>query len=134
MPNPPRKDFKKLFHESGKILRFTARFVDPKPEDVDRLFVINFHLFDDTMSIHEPPQRNLGIVTGRFLDKAVHLNQITGRIFTAADFIPGNNIKVYNHEFELLDCDEYTAKMISDPNSSLSSFDLVAVLEKLRES
>ncbi len=37
-----------------------------RSEDAERLFVVNFHLFDDTLSIHEPPQRNLGIVTGRF--------------------------------------------------------------------
>merc|ERR1712176_831636 len=134
IPKPPKKDFNKLFHNDGKILRFTARFTDPKPEDVDRLFVVNFHLFDDTISIHEPPQRNLGIVTGKFLEKSVHLNQITGKIFEPGDFLPGNVIKVYNHEFELLDCDEYTRKMISNPDAVHVHFDLYAVLEKLRES
>merc|ERR1712137_754288 len=41
IPKPPRKDFNKLFHNDGKVLRFTARFAHPSPEDVDRLFVIN---------------------------------------------------------------------------------------------
>merc|ERR1719183_2637800 len=36
VPKVPRKDFVKLFNNDGKILRFTAKFVDPKPEDVDR--------------------------------------------------------------------------------------------------
>ena len=43
-------------------------------------------------------------------------------------------IKVYNHEFEILDCDEYTQKVLDNPNSNHRKFDLVAVLGKLRES
>merc|ERR1712139_347532 len=104
MPQPPKKDFKKLYYNDGKIIRFTAQLHNPKPEDADRLFVVNFHLFDDTLSIHEPPQRNIGIVTGKFLDKAVHMNQITGRLFEVSDFLPGKVVKIYNHEFEMLDC------------------------------
>eukprot|EP00928_Gymnodinium_smaydae_P024379 TRINITY_DN1973_c0_g1_i1.p1 TRINITY_DN1973_c0_g1~~TRINITY_DN1973_c0_g1_i1.p1 ORF type:complete len:748 (+),score=189.87 TRINITY_DN1973_c0_g1_i1:116-2359(+) len=134
IPKAPKKDFKKLFNNDGKILRFTARFAHPKPEDVDRLFVINFYLFDDTMSIHEPPQRNLGIVTGKFLDKAVHLNQHTGDVFKAEDFVGGDTVRVLNHEFEILDCDEYTRKLLANPDMRHTKFDLVTILEKMRES
>lgn len=52
IPKPPKKDFVKLFNHEGKVLRFTARFADPKPEDQNRLFVFNFALQDDTLSIH----------------------------------------------------------------------------------
>merc|ERR1712182_189173 len=97
----------------GKVLRFTAKFANPKLEDELRRFVVNFHLFDDTLSIHEPPQRNLGVVTGKFLEKGVHLNQATGRLFEPADLIPGNSIKIFNHEFLMLDMDEYTRKYIT---------------------
>merc|ERR1719188_1883179 len=113
-PKPPKRDMKKLFNKAGQALRFTAQFHDPKPEDQDRLFVITFFLFDDTMSIHEPPQRNLGIVTGRFLEKSIHMNQQTGQLFKAADLYPGAIIKVYNREFEIIDCDEYTRKHIEN--------------------
>merc|ERR1712118_193043 len=104
----------------------------PKAEDAERRFVFNFALFDDTLSIHEPPQRNLGIVTGKFLEKGVHLNQRTGRLFEPADLIPGNTIKIFNHEFEILDMDEYTRKYITQEGTG-ASVDLQAVLEKLRE-
>merc|ERR1712032_664039 len=110
------KDFIKLYENEGKILRFTAKFLHPKPEDVSRLFVVNFHLQDDTLSIHEPPQRNLGIVTGKFLEKSVHLNQLTGMLCKPEDLVPGNTFKVYNNEFIIMDMDEYTRKMIQDPN------------------
>jgi hypothetical protein len=132
IPKPPKKDFIKLFNNEGRILRFTARFVDPKPEDVDRLFVVNFYLFDDTLSIHEPPQRNLGIVTGKFLEKGVHLNQVTGSLFKAEDLLPGHVIRVLNHEFEMLDMDEYTRKELEGVGHR--QHDVSAVMEKLRES
>lgn len=132
LPKVPKKDFNKLYYNDGKVLRFTAQFADPKPEDVERLFVINFHLYDDTLSIHEPPQRNLGIMTGKYLEKSVHLNQMTGKLFKPQDMYPGAIVKVYNREFEILDMDEYTRAYIEDPSSG-PKFDLVAVLEKVRE-
>merc|ERR1719502_2045428 len=134
IPKVPKKDFQKLYNNEGKILRFTGKFVNPKPEDVLRRFVFNFYLWDDCMSIHEPPQRNLGIITGKFLEKGVHLNQKTGRLFEPRDFLPGNHIQVLNHEFEILDMDEYTRKLLSDEPIPYPSVDLVAILAKLRES
>mmetsp|Transcript_14653 Transcript_14653/g.34579 ORF Transcript_14653/g.34579 Transcript_14653/m.34579 type:complete len:747 (+) Transcript_14653:94-2334(+) len=134
IPKPVQKDFVKLFDNAGKILRFTAKFANPKPEDVDRLFVFNYYLADDTMSIHEPPQRNLGIVTGKFLEKGVHLNQVTGKIFQPDDMLPGKRVKFLNHEFIMMDHDEYTKKHFENPGAALVQFDLTAVLEKVRES
>jgi len=132
IPKPPKKDHVKLYVNDGKVLRFTAQFIDPKPEDAERLFVVNFHLEDDTLSIHEPPQRNQGIVTGKFLEKGIHVNQLTGSLFQPRDLYPGSVIKVYNREFEILDMDEYTQKYIENPDAP-RKFDLDAVLEKLRE-
>jgi Ca2+-binding EF-hand superfamily protein len=132
IPKPPIKDFKKLYLNDGKILRFTARFLDPKPEDAERLFVVNFHLFDDTLSIHEPPQRNLGIVTGKFLEKNVHLNMVTGALFKPEDLYKGATIEVHGRVFELLDCDDYTRRYYANEEGT-SRLDLGVVLEKLRE-
>jgi len=134
IPKAPHKDFNKLFQHDGKILRFKARFNNPKPEDAERIFVFSFFLQDDCLSIHEPPQRNLGIVTGRFLEKAVHMNQLTGQLFKPEDLVPGNIVKVYNHEFEMLDMDEYTRKLFDDPSAHYKAYEIQAVLEKLRES
>merc|ERR1719214_457371 len=118
VPQKPKKDFVKLFNNEGKILRFTAKFQVPKPEDTERRFVVSYHLEDDTLSIHEPPQRNLGIVTGKFLEKAVHLNQLTGRLFEPRDCLPGNIVQCLNHEFEMLEMDEYTRKYLTDASSA----------------
>jgi len=132
IPKPPLKDFNKLYRNDGKILRYTAQFLDPKPEDAERLFVVNFHLFDDTLSIHEPPQRNLGIVTGKFLEKNVHLNMQTGQLFRSEDLYPGARIEVHGRAFVLLDCDEYTRRQQAGEDIK-NRLDLGVVLEKLRE-
>ncbi|CAE7224886.1 EFHC1 [Symbiodinium natans] len=131
-PKPPKKDLVKLFENEGRILRFTAQLYKAKAEDADRLFIVNFHLFDDTLSIHEPPQRNMGILTGKFLEKSIHLNQETGALFKVEDFMPGNVIKVYNREFEILDMDDYTRKYLEEGGVK-RHFDLEGVLQKLRE-
>jgi hypothetical protein len=133
IPKPPKKDFVKLFQNEGKVLRFTARFANPKPEDQNRLFVFNFHLWDDTLCIHEPPQRNLGIVTGRFLETGVHMNQESGDLFKPEDLLPGNTVSVFNHRFEMLDLDEYTRKTLMNPSMEHKKFDLAVVMEKIRE-
>lgn len=102
-------------------------------EDAERLFVVNFHLEDDTLSIHEPPQRNLGIVTGKFLEKNIHLNNVTGNLFGADDLYQGALIEVHGRRFELLECDEYTRKFYAGEDGSANRLDLGAVLEKIRE-
>jgi len=133
VPKQPRKDHVKLYVNDGKVLRFTAKYVNPKHEDADRMFVVNFDLADDTLSIHEPPQRHIGIVTGKFLEKGVHVNQTTGNLFQPQDLYPGAIITVYNRDFEITDMDEYTRKWFLEP-SAKRNFDLESVLEKLRES
>jgi len=95
--------------------------------------VVSFHLYDDSMSIHEPPQRNSGFVTGKFLEKGVHLNQETGQVFEPSDMLPGKVVSIFNSVFEVLDMDEYTRKYF-EGGGDANAADLSAVLEKLRES
>ena len=44
----------------SNVLRFVARMDTTRPIDMDRRFVIFFHLSDDTVTVFEPPQRNSG--------------------------------------------------------------------------
>jgi DNA mismatch repair ATPase MutS len=53
-------------------------------------------------------------------------------LFEPADLIPGNTVKVFNHEFLILDMDEYTRKYVTQDGEG-AVVDLQAVLEKLRE-
>jgi len=131
-PKPPKKDQVKLYEKDGMVLRFTAKFSNAKPEDQDRMFIVCFYLADDCVSIHEPPQRNMGLVTGRYLEKGVHCNQTTGQLFQPGDLFPGAIFMVYNREFEVTDMDEYTRKYI-ETGTCTRTYDLASVLEKVRE-
>jgi hypothetical protein len=132
LPQPPRRDTVKLFEQSGKVLRFMARIHNGRAEDADRLFVVCYYLQDDTVQIHEPPQRNLGVMTGRFLEKGIHTNQVTGELIKPEDLLPGKVIKIYNRQLEVVDMDEYTTKYFSEGGVK-RQYDLTAMLEKLRE-
>jgi len=139
VPKVPRKDLIKLFANTGKTLRFTSKFGgNVLPEDLDRRFVFSYHLHDDTVAIHEPPQRNLGIVTGKFLKNGIHCNEATKKLFTPKDLLPGQMPTVLSHNFIMLDMDEYTRKWFKAKEESMPMKDepanLNVVLEKLRES
>ncbi|CAD7952611.1 unnamed protein product [Amoebophrya sp. A120] len=138
IPKKPKKDLAKLFFNEGKTLRFSAKFSgEVAEEDTMRRFLMTYNLFDDTVMIHEPPQRNLGIVTGRFLEKAVHLNQLTGKLFMPDDFLPGKEVKCQSHQFLMLDMDEYTRNYFKSLENGEEIYrnntNLNKVLQNLRE-
>lgn len=48
------------------VLRFVAKLDTTRPIDLDRRFIIFFHLSDDTISMYEPPMRNSGMQLHKF--------------------------------------------------------------------
>jgi hypothetical protein len=133
IPKVPRRDFHKIMYNDKKKLGFTAMLNNAREEDVNRRFIFQFDLQDDSLGIHEPPQRNSGIVGGRFLEKKVHLNQKTGRLFTPEDLLPGSVVQILNHEFLMLDMDEGTRKMMQAEATGVPQTQGKAVLEPILE-
>jgi len=133
IPKQPKKDMVKIFNNQGKVYRFTARFAKPV-DNLNRLFIFNFYPSDDTLMVHEPPQRNLGLVTGRFLEKGLHVNLETGLRIQPDDLRPGKIVKINSHVFEMLEMDEFTEKCIEHPEMEHTTFDLAVVMEKLQDS
>lgn len=59
------RDFLKFMERDRKglecnVLRFVAKLDTTRPINLDRRFIIFYHLSDDTISIYEPPLRNSG--------------------------------------------------------------------------
>lgn len=75
-----------------------ARFARPSPEDEPRKFEITFMLDDNTISIYEPPQRNTGILGGKFLANGRPVKP-DGSSFTFADAAPGAILCVGGRDF-----------------------------------
>lgn len=64
-----------IMNQDKIVLRFACRLLDSEQyrlvnNDRDRRFVLNFFAADDTVAVFEPPQRNSGIVGGKFLQRA----------------------------------------------------------------
>lgn len=119
---PPKKDFIKMLDHENKVLRFVARMITKHKEDNDRRFVISYKLADDTISIYEPPQRNAGVLGGKFLERTKVLKNLpksslssvsplgistTPEYFKASDLFIGASLEINRHKFVLLDADEF---------------------------
>ena len=86
-----------------------------RPEDKDRRFIIAYFLNDDTIQIHEIPQRNSGVVEGRFLVRNKYKNGDRGNeFFRPADFLVNASVSINAYSFFLEGCDEYTRKYMEE--------------------
>jgi len=127
MPKVPKADFKKLIELDGVNLRFLAKFRPGSATpgatsqygggakvDAGRRFIVTFYLANDTFQVFEKFERNSGFVGGKFLERGRFKNPLTGEWYSARDFYLGSSIIVNKFEFEILDCDEYTAKFMAN--------------------
>jgi len=117
-PKPPKRDMKKAQRMDRKVLRFRAKLVNPPIQDIPRRFVIAVYLVDDTVSIFEPPQRNSGIIGGKFLERGKfrHMEPAEGgppRFFYPHDFYVGARVPLEfapHQQLEILEADAFTLK------------------------
>ena len=69
-PKPPKADFNKLMLNDKKVLRFRAKLQEGEgvprltQADLDRSFIVQFFMSDDTLSVFEPTARNTGFPGG----------------------------------------------------------------------
>jgi len=108
MPKVPKINYKKLMENDKNILNFSAKFKDASPEDIDRRFNIRFYLSVDKISIFENFKRNSGFIGGKFLERSRVLNPRTNYYFQPSDFKVGETVTINKHNFELIDCTEWT--------------------------
>ena len=135
-PMPPRKDTRKMMMYSGKILYFKAKLVDDGKKkvlrnDVDRIFIFRYFLADDTVMIFEPPQRNSGIIGGKFLLRGKHINPDTGRFFCKEEFKINGKIRCCGRCFQITQASTTTGAGASTGMRSFSKANIRAILNKL---
>ena len=106
----PVKDVAKFIAFDKINLRFKAKMITTKPEDVDRSFIITYFLADDTIAVYEPPIRNSGVIGGKFLQRQ-KVKKPTGEQYTPKDLYIGAKIILFAHEFELIGSDPFTLKV-----------------------
>ncbi|KAJ3072372.1 EF-hand domain-containing protein 1 [Podochytrium sp. JEL0797] len=143
---PPKKDFIKMLENEHKVLRFVARMESKHREDHNRRFVITYRLADDNMTIYEPPQRNAGVLGGKFMERTRVLKPGSSlsspegpSYYNVPDLYVGAHITIFKHRFVLLDADEfvfnYMEHILETTSAKGPAFDMSnqrEVLQKLR--
>ena len=89
------------------------------------------------MTIYEPPQRNAGILGGKFMERTrvlrpgSSLSDPSGpSYYDLKDLFVGNMIEVLSHRFVLLDADEYVFNYMEADPSRFKLSDKKVIVEK----
>jgi len=131
IPKVPKKNFRRMMENDRKILRFMARLDTDAPEDQGRIFVIKYFLADDTIAAFEPPQKNSGIMGGKFIKRGRVKKPNSHEYYTQADLYTGGTLELNKFQFVLYQADEYSLSyMESDPESHPMS-DVAYIQEQL---
>jgi len=131
IPKVPKKNFRRMMENDRKILRFMARLDTDAPEDQGRIFVIKYFLSDDTVAAFEPPQKNSGVMGGKFIKRDRFKKPNSHEYYTQADFYTGAQVEFNKFQFVLYQADEYSLSyMESDPEAHPMS-DIHYIAEQL---
>lgn len=132
-PERPKKDYVKLMENDHRILRYEAVLDSPREDDKLRKFIISYRLGDDTISIHEPQQRNTGIIGGRFLERTrVSKPGSTlehPQFYGPADFYIGATVEVFRQRFVIKSADLFVLKYAEEHPEQFPP----AVVDSLRQ-
>jgi len=131
IPKVPKKNFRRMMENDRKILRFMARFDTDAPEDQGRIFVIKYYLADDTIAVFEPPQKNSGIVGGKFMERTRVKKPGTHEYYTQADLYTGSQMTFNKFGFVLYQADEYTLSYMESCPDEHPMSDLSYIAEQL---
>ncbi|KAE8299783.1 EF-hand domain-containing family member C2 [Larimichthys crocea] len=144
LPKPPKADFQKFMEKDrcgldSNVLNFRAKMVTTDAVDRDRVFIISFYLCDDSISVFERPQRNSGVLGGKFLQRGrikkpgqeLFKSELS-EYFTAQDLYVGVTLCLNNKHFQLLDADEYTFNYMEQHAEEFPKANVGNILSKLR--
>ncbi|XP_041806902.1 EF-hand domain-containing family member C2 [Chelmon rostratus] len=144
LPKPPQKDFCKFMEKDrcgldSNVLKFHAKMVTTDQVDRDRIFIISFYLCDDSISVFERPQRNSGVLGGKFLARGrvkkpgqeLFKSELSEH-FTAHDLYIGATLCLHKNHFQLLDTDEYTFNYMEQHSEEFPKANVGNIISKLR--
>ncbi|XP_063872418.1 EF-hand domain-containing family member C2-like [Scylla paramamosain] len=132
-----------------KILRFGAHLVSDDERDRNRDFVVNFYIYDSTISVFELPKLNSGRRAGMFLGRGLVVAPEGGHVGVDHLYM-GATLSLNSHVFRLTHADEFTLRYmeehadeftqasynvaLDEARRCLGHHDLTAILHRLAES
>ncbi|XDV30268.1 hypothetical protein PO909_033222 [Leuciscus waleckii] len=144
LPKPPQKDFRKFMEKDrqglvSNVLRFVGKMLTDSSIDKERVFIICIYLSDDTMVVFEPPQRNSGVIGGKFLERGrvkkpgqELLKSEKSEYFTAQDLYVGARVDLNNQPFQLLDADEFTFNYMEQHADEFPKANIGTIISKVK--
>ena len=108
---------------ASHVLRFVAVMDTNYSVDMSRRFIVSFYLSDDTIAVFEPPQRNSGVLGGKYLERGrvklpgqeIFKSELT-KYYTASDFYVGAKLMFNDITFIIVGADEYGKRNHIDYN------------------
>jgi hypothetical protein len=144
IPKPPQRDFIKFMEKdqsglNSNVLRFVAFMKTDNPVDAGRKFTVSYFLSDDTISVFEPPQRNSGVIGGKFLERGriqkpgqELFKSEMSEYYKAQDLYVGATANFNDHIFVIVDADEYAMAYMENHTGEFPVADLENLLSKLK--
>ncbi|KAM9709843.1 EF-hand domain-containing family member C2 [Menidia menidia] len=141
---PPQKDFHKFMEKdrcglNSNVLNFCAKMITTDPVDRTRVFIISFYLSDDSMSVFEQPQRNSGVLSGKFMERRrvrkpgqELFKSEPSKYFMAQDLYVGATLCLSGRNFLLTDADDYTLNYMEQNAEEFPIANTGNILSKLR--
>ena len=116
---------KPIVDHEKRVCRYSAFFYENRVWDpqcpigtptvetvVVRHLVISYYLVDNTVSIFEKKQQNVGIDGGKFFKRAQLFRDDDGEPLRLKDLIPGKSLKVLGQEIMVRDADSYSRGVV----------------------
>ena len=132
-PKPAPKDQVKMLKHLHDILRFKCHMITRNAIDATRSFILVYYMADDTVQVYEPPQRNSGIIGGKWLQRTKLINPDTGRAFQASDFEVGKVVTINCSKFMLDQATEFAMSYMESDPDDFPQADLVSIIMPFQE-
>jgi len=131
VPKVPKKDYKKFNDNARNDLRYLAKFENPSVQDMDRRFIITFHLADNKISVHEKNERNSGFIGGKFMQRSKLKNPDTKTWFKPNEFYLGASLVINRFKFKLIQADEFTLRFMEGDSGLFPCADIDRICKDL---
>ncbi|XP_059621802.1 EF-hand domain-containing family member C2 [Phlebotomus argentipes] len=139
-PKPPKTDVKKFISHENQVLRFGAKLISRIKENSERIFIVNYYLADDTISVFEKPVRNSGFTGGRFLHRKQFflpnqnlMSSVRPQIFAPQHFFIGSRIQLSDHVFEIVSADCHVFDYMEKNQNTFPYANIDTIMTKIRD-
>lgn len=125
-----------LQRNMGQIIRCRMKMLTEDRVDQRRVFMLTFHLEDDSVAVYEERTKNSGCAGGQFLKRGVYSNGLppdssTPRPFIARDIYLGNVILLNGYEMQITEMDDLSVKFCEENSDEFPFFDTYEIIHKL---